>query len=123
MITRLNTVTVYVGDQQKSLDFYVGKLGFDTRADRDMGPMGRWIEVCPPGSETGLVLARGDAFDKQDRVGSAADLVFATDDVHSAHKSLLERDVAVTEPQTQAWGTSFIATDPDGLEVLIMQPR
>lgn len=69
------------------------------------------------------MLVRGDAFDKQDRVGSAADLIFVTDDVDEAHKALTARDVSVTEPQVQAWGTSFIATDPDGLDVLIMQPR
>jgi len=56
-------------------------------------------------------------------VGSAADLIFVTDDVDEAHKALTARDVSVTEPQVQAWGTSFIATDPDGLDVLIMQPR
>ena len=123
MITRLNTVTVYVSDQQRSVAFYVDKLGFEKRADRTMGPAGRWIEVCPPGADTGLVLVRGDAFDKPDRVGSAADLIFTTDDVHDAHKTLAARDVPVTEPQAQAWGTSFIATDPDGLDVLIMQPR
>lgn len=123
MIRHLNTVTVYVSDQQKSLDFYVDKLGFEKRADRDMGPAGRWIEVCPANAETGLVLARGDVFEKQDRVGSSADLVFATDDVDAAHKTLLARDVAVTQPDAQAWGTSFVVTDPDGLEILIMQPR
>jgi lactoylglutathione lyase len=123
VITRLNTVTIYVSDQQKSLDFYVDKLGFEKRADRDMGPAGRWIEVCPGGADTGLVLARADAFDKQDRVGSSADLIFQTGDVFAAHKTLLARDVPVTEPHVQAWGTSFIATDPDGLDVLVMQPR
>ncbi|MCT7657458.1 VOC family protein [Mycobacterium deserti] len=123
MITRLNTVTVYVSDQQRSLDFYVDKLGFEKRADRDMGPAGRWIEVRPTGSDTGLVLADGNAFGKQDRVGSAADLIFATDDVHAAHASVVARGVPATEPNGLAWGTSFVVTDPDGLEVLIMQPR
>jgi catechol 2,3-dioxygenase-like lactoylglutathione lyase family enzyme len=123
VISRLNTVTVYVSDQQKSLDFYVEQLGFEKRADRDMGPAGRWIEVCPVGADTGLVLAGAEAFEKQDRVGSSADLVFATEDIDAAHKTLLARDVTVTEPQVQAWGSSFVATDPDGLEILIMQPR
>ena len=123
MITHLNTVTVYVSDQQGSLDFYVDKLGFEKRADRDMGPAGRWIEVCPAGAATGLVLVRGDAFDRQDRVGSSADLVFDTDDVYAARKTLAGRGVDVTEPHVQAWGTSFQVTDPDGLTVLIRQPR
>jgi lactoylglutathione lyase len=123
VITHLNTVTVYVSDQQRSVDFYVGVLGFEKRADRDMGPAGRWIEVCPPGAATGLVLARGDAFEKQDRVGSAADLVFESDDVQAAHKELVARGADVTEPHVQAWGTSFQVTDPDGLAVLIKQTR
>jgi lactoylglutathione lyase len=123
VISHLNTVTVYVSDQQRSLDFYVDKLGFEKRADRDMGPSGRWIEVCPAGAETGLVLVRGDAFDRQDRVGSSADLVFETDDVHAAHKALVARGVEVTEPYKQAWGTSFQVMDPDGLAVLIKQTR
>jgi lactoylglutathione lyase len=123
VITHLNTVTVYVSDQQRSLDFYVGVLGFAKRADRDMGPAGRWIEVCPPGAETGLVLVRGDAFDRQDRVGSSADLVFESDDVYAAHKELVARGADVTEPHVQAWGTSFQVTDPDGLAVLIKQTR
>lgn len=44
-------------------------------------------------------------------MGSAADLIFVTDDVDEAHTAMAERDV------------SFIVTDPDGLDVLIMQPR
>lgn len=123
VITHLNTVTVYVSDQQRSLDFYVDKLSFEKRADRDMGPAGRWIEVCPPGAISGLVLARGDAFDRQDRVGRSADLIFDTDDIYAAHKALKARGVEVTEPHVQAWGTSFQVTDPDGLAVLIRQPR
>ena len=123
MITHLNTVTVYVGDQQRSVDFYVDKLGFEKRADRDMGPAGRWVEVCPPGAETGLVLVPGAAFERQDRVGSSADLVFESDDVYAAHKALAARGVDVTEPDVQAWGTSFQVADPDGLVVLIKQSR
>ncbi|BBY45878.1 VOC family protein [Mycolicibacterium celeriflavum] len=123
MITHLNSVTVYVSDQQRSVDFYVDKLGFEIRADQDMGPAGRWIEVCPPGAATGLVLVRGDAFDRPDRVGKSADLILATGDIAAAHRTLRESGVPVTEPHPQAWGTSCIATDPDGLDVLIMQPR
>jgi len=123
VISHLNTVTVYVSDQQRSLDFYVEKLGFEKRADRDMGPSGRWIEVCPTGAVTGLVLVRGDAFDRQDRVGSSADLVFETEDVHTAHQALVAGGVEVTDPYTQAWGTSFQVTDPDGLAILIKQTR
>ena len=102
MISHLNTVTVYVSDQQRSLEFYVDKLGFEKRADRDMGPAGRWIEVCPADAATGLVLARGDAFGRADSVGRSADLVFETNDVYAEHAALAERGVDVTDPHSQA---------------------
>lgn len=122
-ITHLATVTIYVTDQQKSLDFYVDQLGFDKRADRDMGPMGRWLEVAPHGARTGFVLARADTFGRQDRVGDSVDLVFESPDVPAVHQRLLALGVPVTEPDTQAWGASIKVTDPDGLTILVKQPR
>ncbi len=58
-ITRVQTVGVYVRDQQAALDFYKDKLGFEVRQDAPMGEPGgdRWIEVVPPGAETGIVLS------------------------------------------------------------------
>ena len=48
MITAIHTSTVFVTDQDKALDFYVNKLGFEKRMDQPMGPDNRWIEVAPP---------------------------------------------------------------------------
>ena len=58
MITNLETVTVYVNDQDQALDFYVNKLGFEKRADNPIGPGMRWVTVAPPGGKTEIVLAR-----------------------------------------------------------------
>ena len=58
MITNLESVTVYVNDQDQALDFYVNKLGFEKRADNPMGPGMRWVTVAPPGGKTEIVLAR-----------------------------------------------------------------
>src|SRR5262249_17771089 len=56
MIQAIKTVAVYVGDQQQALDFYTQKLGFEVRRRQTLGPQGDWIEIGPPGSQTGLVL-------------------------------------------------------------------
>jgi catechol 2,3-dioxygenase-like lactoylglutathione lyase family enzyme len=122
-ITYLSTVTVYVSDQAKSLAFYVDQLGFDKGTDHNMGPMGRWLEVAPPGSETAIVLANATAFDKQHRVGDSADLVLEARDVTALHDQLVARGVPVTNPDTQTWGTSMEVTDPDGLTILIKQSQ
>ena len=123
MITKVNTVTLYVGDQQKSRDFYVEQLGFQVRREADMGPMGRWLEVAPDGAQTGFMLADAAGFGKHDRIGASADLVLHTDDVAALHQRLVAAGVPVTEPETQAWGTFVKVTDPDGLDIVVSQPR
>jgi catechol 2,3-dioxygenase-like lactoylglutathione lyase family enzyme len=123
MITKINTVTLYVSDQLKARDFYVEQLGFQIRSDEDMGPMGRWLEVAPDGAGTAFMLANASAFGKQHRIGASADIVLHTDDVTSLHQRLTAAGVPVTEPDSQAWGTFIKVTDPDGLEFVVSQPR
>jgi catechol 2,3-dioxygenase-like lactoylglutathione lyase family enzyme len=55
-ITRIGTVIVPVGDQDRALEFYVGTLGFEKRIDGAFGDGGRWIEVAPPGAATTIAL-------------------------------------------------------------------
>ena len=59
MIRKLKTLAVYVADQEKAVAFYCDKIGFDVRRDLPMGPLGRWIEVAPPGR----LPSDSDAFD------------------------------------------------------------
>lgn len=54
-ITDIHTIGVPVSDQARSLDFYVGKLGFEKRLDAPFGE-GRWLEVAPPGATTSIAL-------------------------------------------------------------------
>jgi catechol 2,3-dioxygenase-like lactoylglutathione lyase family enzyme len=57
-ITDLRTVGVPVAAQDEALEFYVGKLGFETRLDLAYGEGERWIEVAPPGAATTIALVR-----------------------------------------------------------------
>lgn len=123
MITRINTVTLYVSDQGKARDFYVEHLGFQVRRDADMGPMGRWLEIAPEGAQTAVMLASAAAFGRTDRIGNSADLVLHTDDVAGLHQRLTAAGVPVTEPDSQEWGTFVKVTDPDGLQIVVSQPR
>jgi lactoylglutathione lyase len=42
-ITQLGTVIVPVSDQDQAIEFYTGKLGFETRADIPFGRGERWV--------------------------------------------------------------------------------
>lgn len=121
MIINLNTISLYVRDQQRAKQFYVDTLGFEVRKDADMGGMGRWLEVAPKGARTAFVLADAVAFGKDDRMGSSADVTLHCADVHALHAELAGKGVPVTEPETQGWGTFIKVTDPDGHDLLVSQ--
>jgi catechol 2,3-dioxygenase-like lactoylglutathione lyase family enzyme len=55
-ITGVRTVGVPVTDQDQALDFYVGTLGLEKRADMPLGGGRRWIEVAPAGAATTIAL-------------------------------------------------------------------
>lgn len=56
MIGPIKTVGIYVEDQQKAIELYTQKLGFEVRRKEPMEPKAFWIEVAPPGAETRFVL-------------------------------------------------------------------
>ena len=104
MITRVSSVGVRAGDQDRAVDFYVGKLGFEKRRGEPMGLDGRWVEVAPAGAETALVPF-------------TPGLVFACDDIQATFEELRGRGVEFTEPpSTQPWGRWAQFRDPDGNE-------
>jgi catechol 2,3-dioxygenase-like lactoylglutathione lyase family enzyme len=74
MMTRANTVGMYVSDQDRALDFYVDALGFEKLVDEPIGPEGRWIEVAPAGAQTHLVLFTPPG--QEDRIGTFSNVVF-----------------------------------------------
>jgi lactoylglutathione lyase len=121
MITNLNTIALYVRDQQRAKQFYVDTLGFEATTDADMGGMGRWIEVAPKGARTAFVLADAAAFGKEDRVGDSADVTLSCADVRALHAELAGKGVPVTEPETQSWGTFIKVTDPDGNDLIVSE--
>jgi lactoylglutathione lyase len=115
MITELHTVALYVEDQDRAKRFYVETLGFDLKTDHPgLGGIGRWLEVAPKGAQTALMLADAAGWNKQDRIGKSADVTLRCEDARALHAELTARGVAVTDPETQRFGTFIDITDPDG---------
>ena len=56
MFTKIGTIGVGVSDQDKALDFYVNKLGFEKIDDQPMSETERWLEIALPGTQTHLML-------------------------------------------------------------------
>jgi len=124
VITHVTTISIFVTDQDRALDFYVNKLGFEQRRDDPMGQSApRWIEVAPPGAQTALVLFKptrempgASSFEAAvAHIGSFAPFIFNVDDMQATHRELTARGVEFSDPPAkQPWGWWATIKDPDG---------
>src|SRR5215470_15785979 len=91
---RLNFVTLWVRDQERSRQFFVEKLCFETVVDVPAPDLGRWIIVAPPAAGwlmepagagfPGIALiVPSEGSPEQQRIGQNTGFSFLTEDVHS----------------------------------------
>ena len=125
MISRMSHATIYVKDQEKAKDFYIGKLGFELRTDATMSDF-RWLTVGPkeqPDLEIVLLKPGGPMFDEetvkrifelQDR-GAMGAGVFHTKDCRKTFAELKAKGVQfMSEPQERPYGVEATFKDDSG---------
>ena len=120
-ISQVATVIVPVSDQDRSIDFYTGKLGFEKRADIRMGEAMRWVEVAPPGAATTIAIVPPR---EGEPTGVDTRVAFGTDDIDADHASLLAQGVDADEAVMRMGDPvppMFFFRDPDGNTLLIVQ--
>jgi catechol 2,3-dioxygenase-like lactoylglutathione lyase family enzyme len=94
-ITDVRTVGVPVTDQDRALEFYLDKLGFEKRMDAPVEQLGgRWIEVAPPGAAITIALVP-----TRERVATGVEtgIRFTTSDAAAVHADLQAHGVHVGE--------------------------
>jgi catechol 2,3-dioxygenase-like lactoylglutathione lyase family enzyme len=120
-ITKLGVVCVPISDQERALEFYIGTLGFEKRADIPFGNGYRWVEVAPPGAATTIAIVpprEGQSAGIETRVG------FTTEDVDADHADLRARGVDADEavmPMGDPVPPMFFFRDPDGNTFFVAQ--
>jgi catechol 2,3-dioxygenase-like lactoylglutathione lyase family enzyme len=118
-ITGVATIAVPVTDQARALEFYVGRLGFETRRDVPFGN-GRWIEVAPPGASTTVALAVAR---EGVPAGVETGIRLTTVDADADHAALHARGVDV-DAEVLRVGPGippmFYFRDPDGNRLVIV---
>ena len=120
-ISEIARVIVPVSDQDRALEFYLGKLGFEKRIDGAYGEGERWIEVAPPGAATSIALVRAR---EGDPIGIDTQVRFATEDADADHAALLSRGVDVDAEIIRLGdyvSPMFYFRDPDGNRLLIVE--
>ncbi len=122
-ISNIGRVMVVVSDQDRAIDFYVDKLGFEKRADSTYGENDseRWVEVAPAGSEAALALVppRGEA-----QPGAWTNVALTTSDIEEDYATLKDRGVDVDPEIMRGDGnvpSMFWFRDQDGNTLLLVE--
>jgi len=121
MFTKIGTISVPVSNQDKALDFYVNKLGFEKVDDQPMSETERWLEVALPGGQTHIILGlRGQSGGNST---GFTGFVLHTDNIEETCATLKARGVTLTlELSTQPWGKWAQFADLDNNEFGIWGP-
>jgi predicted enzyme related to lactoylglutathione lyase len=118
MITHVKFVSLPVRDQDRALDFYTKKLGFELATDQPFDDKQRWIELRIGNSATRFVLFTPEGH--ENRIGTFFNGSLSCDDVEATYRQLLKRGVEfVSEPKQQPWGTFAMFKDPDGNQFVL----
>lgn len=91
---RLQSVTLYVRDLERSIDFYVNRLGFELVFDARK-QLGRpWAVISPPDGPSGLVLTVPEPNSDQVKlIGKSNVVTFITEDVLTKFREWTRRGV------------------------------
>ena len=120
-ITDVRTIGVPVTDQDRALEFYVEKLGFEKRTDAPFGEGERWVEVAPPGAATTIAIVPPR---EGDPTGIDTHCGFTSEDIEADHADLrtrgVEADAAVMRMGDPV-PPMFFFRDPDGNSFLIVE--
>jgi catechol 2,3-dioxygenase-like lactoylglutathione lyase family enzyme len=118
----INLVMIASRDQDKSIEFYVGALGFEKRTDVPFGGSYRWVEVYPPTGTTGIALAPPREGDTSG--GRETGISLSSDDIDATHARLKEAGVDV-DAEVSRMGDPvppmFWFRDPDGHTLMVAQ--
>jgi catechol 2,3-dioxygenase-like lactoylglutathione lyase family enzyme len=94
-LKELSLICIPCPDQDRALDFYVGKLGLEKRTDTPFGGGYRWIEVYPPNGTAGIALAPPPPGSTEVTGGLQTGITITADDVDATHARLKEAGVDV----------------------------
>jgi catechol 2,3-dioxygenase-like lactoylglutathione lyase family enzyme len=120
-VSKIATVVVPVSDQERAIEFYVDKLGFEKRTDIPFGNGYRWVEVAPGDAVTTIAIVPPPPGKPSGNVETGIGLY--TDDIDAYHADLKEGGVDV-DAEVSRMGDPvpplFWFRDPDANTLMVV---
>lgn len=121
VITGIASTSIFVKDQQESLNFWVEKVDFEVICDLELESNFRWVEIAPRSSDSSVNLYPKSLISKKDLKPMPV-IVFRTNDIHRTFNDLKERGVTFSRsPLKSILGIHAMFKDVDGNEFLILE--
>jgi len=121
VITGIASTSIFVKDQQESLNFWVEKVDFEVICDLELESNFRWVEIAPRSSNSSINLYPKSLISKKDLKPMPV-IVFRTNDIHSTFNDLKARGVTFSRsPLKSILGIHAMFKDVDGNEFLILE--
>jgi catechol 2,3-dioxygenase-like lactoylglutathione lyase family enzyme len=117
-ITDVGTIGIPVTNQDRALDFYVGKLGFEKRIDTSYGQGERWVDVAPPSGTTTIALVKAPY---GEHAGVDTQIRLMTRDAAADHAYLRSAGIDTDKEILQRPVPMFAFRDPDGNRLVIVE--
>lgn len=124
MISKVGQIMLYVNNQDESLDFWTGKVGFNVISEENNGQGMRWIEIAPEkGEETSIILHNKEFVAKMSpelNLGTPS-LMFFSENLDQLHGDLSNKNVKVGEIVNMPSGRVFNFADNEENYFAVME--
>jgi len=121
-VGKIATVVIPVADQERQIEFYVDKLGFEKRMDVPFEGQYRWVEVGPTDGETTIALAPPPPH-KPETGNRETGISLYVDDIDAYHAQLRNAGVDV-DAEVSRMGDPvpplFWLRDPEGNVLMVV---
>ena len=133
MITNISLINLFCLDQEKTRDFYVENLGFETRTDATMEGF-RWLTIGHPSQpEIELTLMvpgppltpeAADFIRGQLEAGQMGGIGLRVDDCKKTYAELSAKGVMfLQEPSDRPYGVEAVMRDNTGNWLVLVEPK
>jgi catechol 2,3-dioxygenase-like lactoylglutathione lyase family enzyme len=125
---RITGVTLAVRNQDKALEYYTSKVGFEKKTDHYVSSDYRYVTVGLKGQDLEIALWQLGTPDPRGRSnewrpGSNPPITLRVDDCRKTFEEMKSRGVQFKQakPEEYFWGISVMFSDPDGNLFWIVQ--